>query len=147
MPEIAAITTVSAGPDEVWALLRDFNGLGAWHPAMPPSAIEEGCGPEEVGAVRRFVMPDGSVVRERLTAFSDADRSYSYTVEETPLSVSDCHATLSVSPVTSGGATINWSASFTCRPEDERDIGDFLRNVIFGSGMVVLRARFLSCSQ
>ncbi|MEU7894478.1 SRPBCC family protein [Nonomuraea sp. NPDC049152] len=142
MPDLSATTTVGSGPEKVWALLRDFNGLGAWHPAMPPSVIEEGCGPEEIGAVRRFVIPDGSVVRERLTAFSDADRSYSYTVEETALPLSDYRATLAVSPADSGGATITWSVSFSCAPEAETHLEDFLRNVIFGSGMVVLKARF-----
>ena len=42
MPEVS--TTVNARPEEVWALLRDFNGLGAWHPAMSLSMIEEGMG-------------------------------------------------------------------------------------------------------
>ncbi|GAA3799955.1 SRPBCC family protein [Sphaerisporangium flaviroseum] len=142
MPEIATTATVNARPEEVWALLRDFNGLGAWHPAMPPSVIEEGHGPEAVGAVRRFEIADGSVVRERLTAFSDADRSYSYTLEETALPMSDYHAMLAVSPAASGGATIKWSVSFNCPPEEERHLEDFVRNVVFGSGMVVLKARF-----
>jgi hypothetical protein len=142
MPEISRTTTVSAGPDEVWALLRDFNGLGAWHPALPPSVIEEGRGPEEVGAVRRFILPDGSVVRERLTAFSDAERCYSYAVEEIALPMSDYQAELAVSPAASGGSTIDWSVSFRCPPEAEKHLEDFLRNVIFGSGMVVLEARF-----
>ncbi|MBB6350071.1 hypothetical protein FHU36_006643 [Nonomuraea muscovyensis] len=42
---------------------------------MPPSVIEDGHAPDEVGAVRRFVNPDGSVVRERLTAFSTTTAS------------------------------------------------------------------------
>lgn len=142
MPEVSTTAVVNAGPEEVWALLRDFNGLGTWHPAMSLSVIEEGHGPEEVGAIRRFTYPDGSVVRERLTAFSDADRFYSYTVEEIALPISDYHATLAVSPAASGGATINWSVSFVCPPEAERHLEDFLRNVVFGSGMVVLEARF-----
>jgi hypothetical protein len=77
-----------------------------------------------------------------LTAFSDADRSYSYTVEEIALPVSDYRATLAVSPATTGGAVIDWSVSFVCPPEMERELEDFLRNVVFGSGMVVLAARF-----
>jgi hypothetical protein len=142
MPEVSTTTTVNAGPEEVWALLRDFNGLGTWHPAMSLSMIEEGRGAEEVGAIRRFTYSDGSIVRERLTAFSDADRSYSYTVEEIALPVSDYRATLAVSPATTGGAVIDWSVSFVCPPEMERELEDFLRNVVFGSGMVVLAARF-----
>ncbi|WP_327085706.1 SRPBCC family protein [Nonomuraea sp. NBC_01738] len=142
MPELSMNMTVNAPPEKVWALLRDFNGLGGWHPAMPHSVIEDGRDAEEVGAVRRFANPDGSVIRERLTGFSDAERRYSYALEESALPVRDLTGVLAVAPADTGGAVIAWSLSFTCRPADERHLEDFLRNVIFGTGMVVLEARF-----
>ncbi|GII92306.1 SRPBCC family protein [Sinosporangium siamense] len=143
MPELSTSVTVAAQPDAVWAFLRDFNGVGDWHPAMPSSVIEEGCEPDEVGAVRRYAMPDGTLLRERLTAFSDDDRRYSYAIVETTLPLREGSGTIAVDTAPpGGGATITWSVSFLCPPEAERHLEDFMRNVVFGTGMVVLGARF-----
>ena len=37
---------ISASADKVWKLVRDFNGLPKWHPAIATSEIEGGL-PEE----------------------------------------------------------------------------------------------------
>ena len=42
MPKAYASTVLNAPAKEVWALIRDFNALPAWHPAITDSEIEEG---------------------------------------------------------------------------------------------------------
>ncbi|MEO1266338.1 MAG: SRPBCC family protein, partial [Pseudomonadota bacterium] len=46
--------------EEVWAVLRDFNGHDQWHPAIATSEIERGRSSDRVGCVRRFKLEDGS---------------------------------------------------------------------------------------
>ena len=98
-----ASTVVNASPDEVWARIRDFNGLATWHSGLvADSEIEEGKAGDQVGAVRSFHLTDGTHIRERLLSHSDAYRMYSYDFQKTPFDVDNYHATLRVRPVTDG---------------------------------------------
>ena len=102
MPKAYASTVLNAPAHEVWAAIRDFNGLPGWHPGVADSSIEDGLSGQHVGAVRSFSLRDGAHLRERLLSFSDVDRHYSYNFEKTPFSVLNYHATLRVTPVTDG---------------------------------------------
>jgi NADPH2:quinone reductase len=42
MPQLTESTVVGAPVGEVWAVLRDFADSGDWHPALPPTEIEDG---------------------------------------------------------------------------------------------------------
>src|SRR5690606_22153429 len=74
--EIVARTYVSTvlpiAADRVWEVVRDFNGLPEWHPAIERSEIEGGGAADSVGSVRRLQLSGGGVVRERLVALDDA---------------------------------------------------------------------------
>ena len=68
-------------------------------------------------AVRRVSLPD-AVIRQRLLAHSDLERSYSYLFCQ-PAPVLNYVATLRVTPMVEGGkAFVEWSATFDC-PADE----------------------------
>ena len=55
---------INAAADEVWKLVRDFNGLPKWHPAIATSEIEGGLPADRVGCVRRFTRKsDGGLLR------------------------------------------------------------------------------------
>ena len=51
-----ASAVVPASADEVWSLVRDFNGLPNWHPAITGSEIEGGGSAEAVSAVRALTL-------------------------------------------------------------------------------------------
>lgn len=71
-----ASTVIDAPADEVWERVRDFNGLADWHGGLvATSEIEEGKSGDQVGGVRSFTLTDGTHLRERLLAHSDAERS------------------------------------------------------------------------
>jgi hypothetical protein len=36
MPTVTATAVLNAPPAHAWALLRDFAGIGGWHPLPPP---------------------------------------------------------------------------------------------------------------
>ena len=97
---------VDAGPEQVWAVLRDFCGL--WHPWMATIRAER----DPRGAlVRAFtVKGEDTLYREQLTWFSDSDRALGYTHLEGIAGCEAYDARVTVSPAADGGSVISWSA-------------------------------------
>ncbi|WP_395575058.1 SRPBCC family protein [Streptomyces sp. BK79] len=135
-------TVVPAPADAVWEVVRPFDGLPLWHPAIASSVLEEG-GPASVGALRRLRFADGDTeVLERLTALDDARRTFTYELVEHPFPVRRSVSTLRVLPVVdTDEAFVEWSA------ESEEDATDTagaraLVEQLYGSGLAALRQRF-----
>jgi hypothetical protein len=59
----------------VWQAIRAFDHYG-WAGVPGETTIEDGKAGDQVGAVRRFAGGD-KIIRQRLLAHSDTDRSYS----------------------------------------------------------------------
>ena len=78
MPRSYASSVIGADPDTVWDFLRDFNRTPDFIDAVTGSEILGGKSADQVGCERRLTLDDGSLVRERLVALSDLDRSYTY---------------------------------------------------------------------
>lgn len=113
MPRAYASAVIDRPIEEVWKRVHDFNNVAAWHPAVAESRVEDGGAGDRVGCVRVLRMADGARVRERLTALSDAEHSYSYSVVESPFPIRDHRSTVLFLPVTAGGRTfVQWSAEF-----------------------------------
>ena len=135
-----ASTVVNALADEVWARIRDFNGLATWWPAaVTDSEIEEGKGGDQVGAVRSFHLKDGAHLRERLLSHSDVERSYSYNFEKTPFDVDNYHATIGVKPVTDGDRSfVEWWTTFDSDRDRVDEWTGFFANEVFMGGLNAL---------
>jgi uncharacterized protein YndB with AHSA1/START domain len=139
-----ASTVIDAPPDEVWARLRDFNGLSVWHSGLvADSEIEGGKTGDQVGAVRSFTLTDGTHLREKLLAHSDEERSYTYDFQKTPFDVDNYCATIRVTPVTDGGKSfVEWWTTFDC---DRGQIGhweSFFADEVFQGGFDALKGHF-----
>ncbi|SMQ20494.1 Polyketide cyclase / dehydrase and lipid transport [Streptomyces sp. Ag82_O1-12] len=107
----SSVFTSSA--DAIWAVVRRFNGLPDWHPAIRASEIIGGGDGLTPGAVRLLTGADGSTYRERLVGLDDAERKLSYEIVEAPLPVRGYRSTLHVRPVAdTGGAFLSWHATF-----------------------------------
>ena len=78
MPEAFASAIIPADAAAVWAVVRDFDGLPRWHPAIESSVLETPG--DSVGAVRHLTLGDGGEVREVLVALSDTTRSLTYEI-------------------------------------------------------------------
>ena len=130
MAKVYRSAVIDAAADRVWALVRDFNALPQWHPAIAQSAIEDGLPSDQVGCVRRFTLrSDGGLLREQLLALSDLDRTCTYSILISPMPVANYVATLRFTPITAGNKTFaEWWAEFdvTSGPEQATtsDIGD-----------------------
>jgi hypothetical protein len=101
--------TVAASPTRAWELVGGFGSLPDWLPFITRSTLVEG------GRVRQLQTVDGEAITERLVAFSDAERSYSYGIVVAPFPIVDYIATLRVHSVSGrdGIAEVQWSARFT----------------------------------
>ncbi|MFF5092052.1 SRPBCC family protein [Streptomyces niveus] len=107
----SSVFTSSA--DETWAVVRQFNGLPDWHPAIRASEITGGGNGLTPGAVRLLTGVDGSIYRERLVGLDEVDRKLSYEIVEAPLPVRGYRSTPHVQPVAdTGGAFLSWHATF-----------------------------------
>jgi hypothetical protein len=123
-------------------LLRDFNGHARWHPAVAKSAIERGQGADKLGCVRRFLLRDGSELRERLLALSDLEQSFCYCLLETPVPLFNYVAHVRLAPVTDGDETfLEWRCSFTTRKGEEAEMTRMVGEDIYDAGFAALRAQ------
>lgn len=142
MPRPYASAVVPAGAEDVWQLVRDFDGLPGWHPAISASELSTGTA-TEVGAVRRLTLADGGVVVERLVTLDDTARSYTYEILESPFSVRRYVSTIRVTPVTdSGQAFVEWWTEYDADSGDEAELSALFADGVFAVGISALRARF-----
>lgn len=136
-------TVLDAPADRLWPLVRDFNALPRWHPAIADSRIEQNLPPDKVGCVRNFQLTDGGTIREQLLALSDYDYSCSYAILESPMGVENYTATLRLTPITDGGRTFaEWSAEFDCAPGRERELAEHIGEGVFRRGLEALGQRY-----
>lgn len=143
MIRIYVSSVIEASADTVWARIRDFNGLPAWHPAIADSRIENQQPSDRVGCVRHFHTRDGGMIRERLLALSDYDFSCTYEILESPMGVDHYVATLKLTPVTDGARCFaEWSAEFECAEGRERELTDLIGGGVFQGGFDALKRHF-----
>jgi len=143
MPRPYASGVVPASADAVWSLIRDFNGMPGWHPAITASELTEGGSGTEVGAVRRLTLGDGGVVVEQLRELHDADRRCTYEIRESPFPVRRYLSTFRVAPVTaSGQAFIEWWAEYDAEAAEEEQLTELFAGGVYGSGIEALQKRF-----
>ncbi len=140
MARAYASTILDAPVEAVWAVIRDFNGLPNWHPAIARSEIEGGLDPDVVGCVRSFHLADGGHVRERLLSLSDRDYSFSYNFEKPAFPVGNYVARVRLMPVTDTDRTFaEWEANFDEAPEDAGKYADLISNAVFQGGWDALK--------
>jgi uncharacterized protein YndB with AHSA1/START domain len=141
VPRIVKSTVIDRPVEEVWEVLRDFNGHDRWHPAVADSVIERGQTSDRVGCVRRFHLQDGSELRELLLTLSDADMAFSYCLLETPVPLLNYVAHVRLAPVTDGDRTFwHWESRFDTPAGRERELADMVGTQIYEGGFSAIRA-------
>ncbi|PUH28239.1 hypothetical protein DBP86_09235 [Klebsiella pneumoniae] len=135
-----ATTTVSieipASVDQVWQLMGGFDSLPDWLPFIPKSMASEG------GRVRTLTTSDGGTVIERLEAFDNRQRSYSYSIIQAPFPVVDYLSTIAVVATADSNITrVEWSGSFTPVNVSDAD-AEALFSGIYRDGLQALKNNF-----
>ena len=138
----AYASIILKGPIEsVWSLVRDFNGLPSWAPAIASSKIEGGLDSDVVGCVRSFYTHDGTHIRERLLMLDDARYQFSYNFEKPAFPVSNYIATLRLYPVTHSDRTFaEWEATFDEAPGDKGKYEKIVSEDVFAANLKNLAA-------
>ncbi|GAA4906411.1 polyketide cyclase/dehydrase/lipid transport protein [Actinomycetospora succinea] len=145
MPEVTTSAVIPADADTVWRVIRDFDGLPDWHPAIAASELEGGEHTDRVGAVRRLTLGDGGVVRESLVTLDDRERLLTYAILESPFPVRDYRSTIRVLPVTTTGESfVSWSVLFDCDLDDAERLSALFGRDVFGSGLEGLASHLSS---
>lgn len=122
-------TTVAAPPAKVWQTIGDFCGIGNWHPAV------EKCTPSEMDGkkVRLLSLKGGGAIKEEQLSRDDKVMSYTYTILESPLPVSDYKSTLSVAP-DGQGSKVTWTGNFNAKGAPDSVAKDAIQG-IYDSGL------------
>jgi NADPH:quinone reductase-like Zn-dependent oxidoreductase len=137
--EIRRSTVVTAPVDELWAILRDFNGHALWRPAFA-GAGETTNAPDQIGAVRSYRVRNGARIREQLLALSDRRRSLTYCILESTMPLRNFVASMQLRPVTADNACFwEWSASFDPPPSERERLIGFVRDDLIEAGFADMR--------
>ena len=107
-----------------------------WLPYIPNSELSEG------GRVRRLANPKGDTIVERLVAFDNDARSYSYAILQAPFPVTNYLSTLRVEG-TNGGKTsrVEWTGRFTPKGVSDEEASKLFQG-IYEDGLKALAAGF-----
>jgi D-threo-aldose 1-dehydrogenase len=136
MARACASMEIPAPPDEVWELIGGFDSLPDWLPYIPESQLSEG------GRLRRLANPKGETIVERLVAFDNDARSYSYAIVQAPFPVTDYLSTLHVEPANAGNASrVEWSGQFVAKGVSNNEASQLFQG-IYEDGLKALVASF-----
>jgi hypothetical protein len=112
MSEVLVIDEVTAPAATVWDLVKEFGGILKWSAGAVESVTVEGDG---VGAVRTLSIVGGATLQEKLEAYDESGRSFSYSfVGEVILPVADYYATLTIRDGAAGpgSSRVEWGSTF-----------------------------------
>ncbi|KUY87343.1 hypothetical protein WI25_03635 [Burkholderia cepacia] len=135
MAQANASIELPASARAVWQLIGGFGALPDWLSYIPDSELSEG------GRVRRLANPAGEAIVERLVAFDEAQRSYTYAILEAPFPVVNYRSTLRVRENGPNTSTVEWSGTFTPRGATDDDTVKLFRG-IYEDGLAELAKRF-----
>ncbi|MER5387751.1 SRPBCC family protein [Saccharopolyspora sp. NPDC002686] len=117
--------------DRVWQLIGGFDSLPDWLPYIPTSELSEG------GRVRSLTNAEGGTIVERLEAFDNDARTYTYSIVDAPFPVTGYRSTITVHEVSDSQSRVEWSGTFTpVGASDEEAIALF--HGIYSDGLAAL---------
>lgn len=143
MARAYASAIINAPVQAVWSVIRDFNSLPVWHPAIADSKIEDGLDGDVVGCVRAFHLQDGTLVREKLLMLDDQNYAFSYNfMPDAPaFPVKNYVASIRLHPVTKDDTTFcEWEANFDEPEKEKGKYVDIISNAVFADGWKALAA-------
>ena len=133
--DVKKMVDVPASLDSVWKTIGDFCGIASWHPAIEKCEISK----KDGATFRTLTLKGGGTVFEKQTNWDSKAKTYSYTIEESPLPVANYKATLSVTPKGSG-SEIMWISNFTAKGADDAKASSTIGG-IFDAGLASIAAK------
>ncbi len=111
---------VIKGPVEgVWAVMRDFAGMGAWHGEVTKMHMLKKARPDKVSGVRDFYFGSGHL-NEELLHLCDITRSFSYRITKCETAWLNYVSGPRLWPVTADNSTFGvWTGDWVASPHDD----------------------------
>ena len=135
MSKVSMTTDLDVAADELWKLIGGFNALPDWHPAVEKSELQE------EGQVRELSLKGGGTIIEKLVKNDPHERVYSYTIEDSPLPVSNYKAEIRVKDNGEGKSSVEWSSEFSAEGAPENKAIDVITG-IYQAGFDNLKKMF-----
>jgi len=107
--KVTETIAIDAPADKVWAIVKDFNALKNWHPAVAESPADKG---NEEGSVRQLKLKSGGALTETLEAYDATKMRYSYRAKDGgALPVTNYTSTIAVK-AEGNGSVVEWRGAF-----------------------------------
>ena len=136
MASAKAAADINVPPDELWQLIGGFGSLPDWVPGVSQSKLADG------GRVRYLSDPQGQSFVERLETYDSSAHTYSYSILESPIPVSNYLATIAVTSTNGGKKShVEWWARYTPSGISEEAAGEIFHR-IFSAGLKALSSRY-----
>ena len=130
--EVTRSADIAAPPAKVWQTIGEFCGIGDWHPAIEKCVLSDKDGMK----VRTLSLKGGGTLKEEQVSRDDKVMSYTYTILEGPLPVTDYHSTLRVAKAGSG-SKVTWTGTFKAKGAPDTVAVDAIQG-IYESGLKAL---------
>ena len=107
--KVEKTVVIKAAPAKVWAVVKDFGNMHAWHPAIASTKLEKK-GDE---TFRTLTLKDGGTIYEKLRTADDADMKLRYEIVDGVAPVADYNAFMQVTAGPGAGeSTVTWVGRF-----------------------------------
>jgi uncharacterized protein YndB with AHSA1/START domain len=113
---------IKAPVEKVWAVMRDFAGMGAWHDEISKMHMLKRARPDKVSGVRDFFFGDGHL-NEELLHLDDIRRSFSYRITTCEIPWLNYVSGPRLWPVTANNTTFGvWTGDWDTSPQDDQTL-------------------------
>ena len=106
--------TIKAAPAKVWAMVKDFGNMQAWHPAIASDKTEQKKDENgEMATYRTLTLKDGGVINEHLKSIDDQAMKIKYEIVGGVAPVKDYNSYMVVTAGPGAGeSTVTWTGRF-----------------------------------
>lgn len=119
-------TILNTTADDAWKMIRCFNGVIKYLPAVLKST-REGSG---AGSVRTLVLSDGGRVVERLEEVDESPSPFlTYSIITSPLPIEKYFATMRVQGLDGSRCKLIWSSTFTPKGISDVEAVEIVRKI------------------
>jgi len=137
MEKVNVSGTIQASANEVWKLVSNYGELNQFVEAIE-TCTSDGSG---VGTVRTLTLQDGGVVKEKLQSLDNENRVLTYTIEESPMPISNYTGTMRVRRLKDNQSEFIWSSEFDVPDESADEIKGALEG-LYSLGVQGLQESF-----
>jgi carbon monoxide dehydrogenase subunit G len=77
--KVTESVTIEASTEKVWAMIKDFDALSKWHPAVEKSPADKG---NDEGSIRQLSLKGGGALTEALEGYNADAKKYNYRAKD-----------------------------------------------------------------